>query len=225
MDNKKLFVVTGAGRDGAAMLGARLSHEPEIRWIGNFTRLSNWDKADTISVGALLDKIMGEFKEPIIGFRLLADEARAGRWSCLRAELQKRGVMAINMKRRDTLKQLCSCQFEKRRFPQRQIPHSYIDFSSKLELIKGLARLDGLYRKEEEEWAMARRILLEYEVIMSNSSKAALAWALLGLTPPEKIKWTTRRTDTRKASTIIRNYEQVRGWLRGTRWESLVRRA
>lgn len=223
--SKRLFIITGAGRDGAAMLGARLSHEPSIRWIGNFTRLSTWDGAENDSVGKFIDKLRDSFSEPLLGFRLLAPEARTGRWGCLRDELKKRGVMVVSMRRRDTLKQVCSCMLERMRVPTADIEHSYVEFQNRLELIKALSRIESLYRIDDKEWNDSLRIFLTYEVIMSSAQQASLAWSLLGLAPPSKIQWVTKRRDNRRPKNIIRNYEQVRTWLHGTRWAAFARRA
>lgn len=225
MTGKQLFVVTGAGRDGAAMLGAALSRDPNVRWLGNFMRVSTSDRADTLSVGRLLDHLADQYDQPLIGFRLLADEARTGRWAVLRSELQKRGVLVIGMRRRDTLRQLCSWKMQRQRVPQGQVDTTYLSFDDQHSLWKMLGRFERLYRMDDRDWADARRVLLDYESIAARPDLSAPAWILLGLTPPKKLLWTTRRWDERRTSHIIKNYEQVRLWLRGTRWAHLVRRA
>lgn len=221
------FVVNASPRTGSYMLTTTLDQHPEIRCHGE--ALSPWREdcppgASTAAEFLCQDVYTHDPPAKAVGFKLLDQDARQGRFSDARSFLRASRVRVIHLRRRNLLRQALSFAVAEKtdvwilEGGERRPEEAVVELEPS-ELIRNFESAEGRRLDNERWFAPCPTLDVCYEDMAHHlDAEMERISRFLGVTP-RPVRPTTRRQEQRPLQRAIGNYETIARTLSGTSWE------
>jgi len=177
--NFQPFVITALPRSGSFMLTTALDTHPEIRCGGE--ALNKFSLANNRSYRNAGEALMTEVYSPernikAIGFKLLFDDARKGRFADARKFLVQMPVKVIHLRRRNLLKRYISFLHATKTdvwvlCNKNDRPYSHKLKVNTEELIINIKRTFSIYHQMDDEFLSWKSITIWYEDLVNEYTK------------------------------------------------------